>query len=168
MSYRGRLIWPMQARIERLDTASTQATAVAGQPAGYDRIFREPVKVSPGVDARQYMPAIAVACQVKTEGGAYRRAEQMPGGRELEYDVKIALHYQDLELRGLVGADGTTVFQPSDRLVSIYRTDGVTLIQSFASAPLYCVHVQDRSLGLSGLTRNLVMLYFKDRLEGAR
>lgn len=168
MGYRGRLIWPAQARIERLDTASTKANAIASQPSGYDRIFREPVRNAAGADSRVYLPAVAVPCQVQTEPGPYDKQVQMPGGRELEFKIRVTLHYLDLELRGLIGPNGSCVFQPSDRLVGIYKADGTTLQRSLVGSPLFCVHVQDRSWGLDDLSRNLVMLYFHDRIEGAR
>jgi len=167
MGYRGRLIWPAQARIERLDTASTKENALAFQPSGYDRIFREPVRTADGTDSRVYMPAVAIPCQVRTEMAAFDRQFQMPGGRELEFRIMLTLHYKDLEVRGLIAPNGGCVFQPSDRLDSIYTADGACLQRSFADAPLFCTHVQDRSWGLSGLSRNLVMLYFNDRREGA-
>jgi len=168
MAYRGRLIWPMQARISRLNTAATAANNIGGQPSGYDRIWREPVKTAAGADSRVYFPQIAIPCQARTEMGPFDKQVQLPSGRELEFKVKVTLHYADIEAAGLVGADGSAVFQPSDRLDALYRTDGVTLLRNFSDGPLYCVHVQDRSWGLSGLTRNLVMLYFDDRQESAR
>lgn len=168
MGYRGRLIWPAQARIERLDTAATKANpAGTSQPQGYDRHFREPVKTAT-TDARIYKPEVAVACQVRTEMGPFDKQVQLPGGRELEFKIKLVLHYRELELNGLIGANGSSVFQPSDRLCAIYKADGVTLQRSFRDSPLYCVHVQDRSWGLDDLSRNLVMLYFNDRREGGR
>lgn len=165
MGYRGRLIWPFKATIERIDTSSTSANALASQPAGYDRIFREPVKTDT-TDSRVYFPADLISCQVRTELGPYEKAVQMPGGRELDFDVRLALHYSELEMMGLVNADGTSKFQAGDKLTAIYKRDGVTLKRDFSSSPLFCVHVPDRSWGLSGLDRNLLMLYFKDRREG--
>lgn len=166
MGYRGRIIWPFYATIERLDTLQTSVNTVAGQPSGYDRVFREHVRTETE-DARVYMEADSVKCQVSTELGPHDKLKQMPAGRDLEFDVRLTLHYFDLECDGLVNDDGTCVFQPSDRLTGIYLNDGETLRRDFSEAPLYCVHVQDRSWGLSGLERNLVHLYFKDRTEGA-
>lgn len=162
--YRGRLIWAFQARIERLDTAATDANAIGGQAAGYDRIFREPVTNTAGVGARIYSSPIAVTCQVRSK--KFDEVVTLPGGRELEFDLRTLLHYEELEAAGLIGADGSTVFKPSDRLMSIYKTDGVSLRRDFSANPLFCVHVQDRGWGLSGLDRNLVRLYWKDRREG--
>lgn len=167
MGQRGRLIWPFQARIQRLDTAGTAANAIAGQPSGYDRFWREEVSTN-STDARVYTAPVAVSCQVRTEMGAYERLQQFAAGREREYDLKLILHYNELETLGLIGADGGVVFQPSDKLIAIYKKDGTTLVKNFADKPLYCVQVQDRSWGLSGLERNLVMLYFKDRREAAQ
>jgi hypothetical protein len=157
----------MQARIKQLDTASTKANAIGGQVSGYDRIFREPVRSSAGADSRVYSSEYALPCQVISERGGYDKLAQLPGGRELEFDLRTALHYADLEAAGLCTANGSTSFKPGDRLCSIYRADGTTKLRDFDANPLYLVHVQDRSFGLDGLTRNLVLLYWEDRREGA-
>jgi len=167
MAYRGRLIWPMQARIKRLDTASTKANAIGGQASGYDRIFREPVRTSTGTDSRVYTSELAFPCQVISERGAFDKLAQLPGGRELEFDLRTALHYSDIEAAGLSAPNGGTLLKPGDRLCSIYRADGTTKLRDFDDNPLYLVHVQDRSFGLDGLTRNLLLLYWEDRREGA-
>ena len=108
-----------------------------------------------------------VTCKITTESGPNDKLKQMPNGRELEYDLRLTLHYADLECQRLVDSEGRCLFQPSDRLTGLYLKDGVTLRRDFSSTPLYCVHVQDRSWGMSGLDRNLVQLYFQDRREGA-
>lgn len=168
MGYRGRLIWPCQARIERLDTAATKANAIGSQPSGYNRIFREPVtRASDGTDSRVYSAPLALHCQVTTEKDKYDELVQLPGGRELEFDIRTTLHYQEIEDSGLLAPNGSINLKPSDRLKAIYKRDGVTLLRDFADNPLYLVHVQDRSFGLDDLNRNLVMLYWKDRREGA-
>lgn len=167
MGYRGRLIWPFQARIARIDTAATAANPIGGQPSGYDPIFREPVSNASGDVSTVYTDPVAVQCQVRTEMGAYEQLQQFPGGPEREFDVKLTLHYFELESLGLIGANGGVVFQPNDILTAIYKRDGTSLVRSF-DPPLYCTQVRDRSWGLSGHERNLVMLYFKDRREGGR
>lgn len=164
MSYRGRLIWPVQARIARLDTAATEVNAIGGQPSGYNRIFREPVTDATGADSRVYMPETLVNCQARSK--KFGEVMMLPAGRELDFDFRTVLHYQELEDAGLIGADGSVVFQPSDKLLSIYRTDGVTLLHDFTDTPLFLVHVADRSFGLSGLTRNLARLYWSNRRQG--
>lgn len=155
----------MKAAIAQLDTAATASNALAGEPSGYDRVFREPVNTDAG-SSLVYKPPVMVPCQVQTEVAPWGQLRQWPGGREIDYDMRIALHYADLETRGLVRPDGYAVFQPSDILVGVYRSDGVTMLHDFSARPLYCEHVRDRSWGLSGLHRNLVVLYFKDRTQG--
>ncbi len=167
MGYRGRLIWPMQARIERYDPAATKANAIGGQVSGFDRHFREPVRNATGSDARIFKAPIAIPCQVTTEKDKYDDLVTLPGGRELKFGVRTTCHYEQLESDGLLGPTGSVVFQPSDRLASIYKRDSITLLRDFSSNPLYLIHVQDRSWGLDGLERNLVMLYWADRREGA-
>jgi hypothetical protein len=163
MTYRGRLIWPFIARIERLDTSATKANTL-GQSSGYDRVFREPVRNEAGADARVYR-TVELECQVSTEQGPYERQAQFPAGRELEFDVRLVVHYADLEQNGFIDLAGNTALQPSDRLREIVRKTGER-VRRFED-PLFCVHAQDRSFGLSGLHRNLVLLYFRDRREGA-
>jgi len=163
MPYRGRLIWPVRAKIEQLDTAATKANP-GTQPSGYDRIFREPVKFEAGGDSRVYRDPVMVPCQFKDRAsGPYDKLEQFPDGRVLRFRLRLLFHYRDLEMMGLVDGEGRCAFQPSDRLCALYENDGTTLIRTFNETPLYCVHVQDRSFGLSALKRNLVMLYFDDR-----
>lgn len=167
MGYRGRLIWPVQARIERLDTGATKANAIGGQASGYDRHFREPVKTSSGADSRVYLSPIALACQVTTEKGDYEKQVQLPGGLDLSFDIRTTMHYGELELAGLLAANGSVAFKPADRLVQIYKSDGTTLLRDFSDSPLYLVHMQDRSWGLDNLSRNLVMLYWESARQGA-
>ena len=162
MGYRGRLIWPVMAKIQQLDTAATKANT-GTQPSGYDRIFREPVKFESGGDSRIYRDPIMLPCQYRDRNrGPYEELEQFSDGRVLRYKLLVILHYQDLESRGLVDSKGRTVFQVSDKLLSLHEQDG-SLIREYDETPLFCVHLQDRSFGLSGLKRNLVMLYFDDR-----
>lgn len=168
MGYRGRLVWPVQARIERLDTVATKANAIGSQPSGFDRTFREPVtRASDGKDSRVYMSEVAVSCQVIPDRGEYDSLKQRPGGRELEFDLRIGLHYADMEAAGFIETDGGVVFKPSDRLLKLYKPDSTTLLRDFTANVLYCFHVQDRSFGLDDLNRNLVLLYFRERTAGA-
>ncbi len=166
-NYRGRLIWPCLATISRINTPSTEANAIGGQPRGYDRVWREPVETSEGEDSRVYFPPDVVQCQVRSEFGAYDKEDPYPDGRRLQYQLKIILHYKELEHKQLIGPDGGSVFQPSDRLDFVHRTNG-QLLKDFTKSPLYCIQAQDRSFGLDGLNRNLLMLYFDDRLRGYR
>ena len=169
MPYRGRLLWPMVLHISRLDTASTESNTLgnADLVAGYDRIFREPVTDEEGNDSRVYMGPVAVCAQVNSSQKGYaRKIKQLPGGRELQYNIRTVLHYQELETRGLLTPSGDCIFQPSDRLDAIYNKAG-ELLKDFSCNPLFICHVRDAGWGLSGLTRNLVEIYWSDRRHGA-
>lgn len=164
MGYRGRLIFPFYATIARLDTAAT-AAAVGG--GGYDHVFREPTIIDGGDDAedsnaRQESYVTGIPCQVHTERGSFDKLAQMLGGAVKQYQLNLAFHFTDLESLGLIDTDGSAYFKINDRLVSIYDSTGA-LVRDFTSAPLYATQVQDRSFGLSGLGRNLLMVTFEQR-----
>lgn len=168
MSYRGRLIWPFTADIARLDTAGTAAAAGAGVVSGgYDPDFKEPVTLDqganlPDTDTRQETLVQLVPCQVHTEKGQYDTLQAMMSGIEKGFQLRLLMHYVDLEALSLVDSDGSSLFKVNDRLVAIRRFDG-TMVRDFSSNPLYVTEAQDRSFGLSGLQRNLLMLTFEDR-----
>lgn len=161
MPYRGRLIFPMRATISRLNTEATAAATVGGLD-GYDRIFREPVEDELGVDARTYLDPVVVNCQVQTERSPFEKLAQTASGREVQFKIRLCLHYFELESAGLIAENGSSVFQPGDRLDTIHTQTG-TLLRNFEPEYLFLVHTQDRSFGLSGGTRNLLLLYFDSR-----
>lgn len=173
MSYRGRLIWPFTVDIARLDTAATAAEAGVGYvTGGYDPDFKEPVMLdqgpgSPDVSTRQETLVEQVPCQVHPEKGKYDGLDMTLSGAEMKFQLRLILHYVDLEARSLIDSDGSALFKVNDRLVAIRQFDG-TLVRDFSNKPLYITEVQDRSFGLSGLQRNLVMLTFEDRDSGVK
>ena len=168
MSYRGRLIWPFAVDIARLDTAATLAAAgTGGVTAGYDPDFREPVTLdagpnNPDTDTRQEITVSLLPCQVHPERGNYEALQMMLSGAVKQYNLRLVFHYLDLETRSLVDTDGSSLLKINDRLVAIRRNDG-TLVADFSARPLYVTQAQDRSFGLSGLQRNLLMLTFEER-----
>lgn len=166
--YRGRLIFPFQCSIARLDTAATLANTAGGAfpGGGYDHVFREPQVVA-GADnlddsARVEAVVEAVPCQVVTGKGPFGQLQQMLGGTVHKVKIMLVFHYVQLEALDLVDADGSAVFKVNDRLVSISRSDG-TVMRDFEAAPLYATHVEDRSFGLGGLQRNLLAVTFEHR-----
>lgn len=169
MSYRGRLIFPFYATVARLNTAAT-AAALSGD--GYDHVFREPAVDDGGdgaddVSARRESTVEGVACQVHTESGSFEKLAQAMGGPVKQYQLNLLFHYSDLEARGLVDADGSAVFKVNDRLVAVRDNVG-NLVRDFTGSPLYATQVQDRSFGLSGLRRNLLMVTFEQRDTSAQ
>lgn len=169
---RGRLINPFKARILRLDTVATAADPDgAGElTAGYDPIFREPVRLPAGeatpgsLDVRKEHPAILVPCQF--EGDDAQGAQEMFGaGNNPRSLVRLVFHFADLERMGLVDpTSGEALLRVNDRFVSIHRFDTEELIQTInGDKGLYCVEARPVSFGLSGGARNLLICVFSDR-----
>ena len=168
MSYRGRLIFPMAVDIYRLDTEATEAAAGDGDVAnGYDPDFLEPVMRDQGPDlpdvvVRQEVLVDLLPCQIIPEKGNYEALQMMVSGHSKSYSLRVAVHYLELETRGLIDTDGSPLIKVNDRLAAIRQTDG-TLLRAFNSPQLFATQVQDRSFGLSGLRRNLLMVTFEER-----
>ena len=168
MSYRGRLIWPFLCDISSLDTAATAAfPGTGGVVGGYDPDFREPVMVDqgptlPDVSARQDRIRQHIPCQVHPERGNYNALNQKLSGSDKNFSLRLIFHYIDLECMGLVDSDGRPLLRLNDRLLVIRQQAG-SVVRDFCDHQLYATEVQDRSFGLSGLQRNLVMVTFEDR-----
>lgn len=173
MSYRGRLIWPFLADIRRLDTSATAANTggVPGVSSGYDPDYREPVKLpgtgdgGPGIAARVEYPSLCIPCQV--EIGSFDRRTQSSSGNIPKGRVTCVFHFRDLEEMGLVEtATGAPVLRVSDRLAGIYTRDD-ELVQTHDEVPLFASEVQPSGFGLRGHLRNLLIIHFDPRDQGA-
>jgi hypothetical protein len=168
MGYRGRLIWPFAVTIARLNTSATASNTGGGAvTSGFDHDFREPQVLDGGDGAEDTSTRTEtlielLPCQIHTAKGQFEQMTQMLSGAVFKYNLPLVFHYIDLETRGLVEDDGSPIIKPNDRLVALYRNDG-TLIRRFDNPELFAAQVQDRSWGLSGLQRNLLMINFKER-----
>jgi len=171
---RGRLIFPFLFDIAQLDTQATDADPDGAGPltSGYDDVFREPVVVPPssgssrGVVARQ---ETIIRVKAQFEEGNFEDLEMMSTGRSPSSQIRLCLHYRDLENAGLVElATGRPLLRINDRLVACYNPRTAVLIEQFPDPPgLYCTEVQSRSFGL-GPHRNLLLLTFQERDVSAR
>ena len=167
---RGRLIWPMLAEIAQLDTDATAQDPDAGGPltAGYDDVFREPVKLPPagsggGTTHRVDKPPVLLPVQVEPQ--VFEQLQMLATGNSPTSLIRLVFHYRDLEAAGFVeAATGRPLLRINDRLVSIrdYRTQ--ELIEEIPNPPgLWATQVQSRSFGLSSLKRNLLLVTFEER-----
>jgi hypothetical protein len=160
MAFRGRLIWPFEAEISRLDTASIDTDD------GYDEDFDEPKTMSDGTDTLVYFTAVQVPCQVETERGRWQELQPMVSGQNPNTEIKLVFHFQDLEDLGLVDANGRALIKKGDRLDAMYDPFGVE-IDDYGSVPLYCIEATPRSAGLTGGSRNLLLCTFQERQRSA-
>lgn len=164
VGYRGRLLFPMLARIGRLDTASTAGPQEDGQQKGYDEDFREPVRVQDGSQeghsSRKELEPLDLLCQVEDE--VWEQMLMLPTGNSPVTRVTLVFHFRDLEEAQLVDVNGDPLApRVGDRLLSIHRVDG-TLVQA-APPRLFCTQSVPRSYGLSSKTRNLLASVFESR-----
>lgn len=152
---RGRLIWPNKVAIARLDLAAMEADA--------DHRFGTPPE-------RVELDPVILDAQVETSSGlADDRQRLRPSGDDPAMEVRLVLHYQDIEDLGLLDADGVAVFSATDRLVALYDQDDVLLTTYPAATDrkaLYCVKARDQGHGLSSASRNLLILEFGARDAG--
>lgn len=169
--YRGRLIWPMLARIARYDTAATAADPDGAGPetTGYDPIFREPRRVDDGSQvgrsAREDMAPIDIPVQV--EDDQWEALRMATAGDDPGTAISLIFHFRDLERLGLVDATTGDALCPrkGDRLVAIVDSRTLAVVQAIPGDGIFCVQAQPRSYGLSGLTRNLLMAMFQERAK---
>jgi len=170
-------VFPSLVDIAQLDTAATAADPDAGGPlsSGYDDELREPVIVPPPAaqgSARGEVRRVEsmVQCQAQIEDDQFEALEMMATGQSPGSDLTIALHFRDLERRGLVSAlTGEPLIRVNDRLSAIYTRRGV-LVQSIRNPPgLFCVQAKARSfgLGIGSSRRNLLLCTFEHRSTGA-
>lgn len=168
---RGRLIWPMLAEIAQLDTSATAQDPDGAGPltAGYDDVFREPVKLPPAGGASgggtTNREESTVILPVQVEPQVFEQLQMLATGNSPTSMIRLTFHYRDLEAAGFVeAATGRPLLRINDRLVAIrdYRTG--ELIEQIPNPPgLYATQVQSRSFGLSSLKRNLLLVTFEER-----
>lgn len=169
---RGRLIFPFLAEIARLDTAATASHDPAGpQESGYDPDFKETVLEDTdsdglGTDVRKEMEPVRIPAQVEVQ--AFEALQESFSGNMPDADITLVFHFDDLERLGLVDpSTGEPLIRPNDRLVAIFDKQG-SLVQEVRTPPgLYATEVKPTGFGL-GHARNLLLVSFNDREQGAR
>jgi len=163
-NYRGRLIWPFVADIARLDTAGTVAEPGAGNVVtGYDPDFREPVVYAAGDSPRAEIEVLGLPCQVHPDKGDFNNLQMMLSGAVKAYSLHLCFHYIDLEARNLVDTDGSALIKNNDRLIRIRHLITGQIVSDFTNRPVYVTQPQDRGMGMSALSRNLLMVRFEER-----
>jgi len=158
MGYRGRLIHPLVAEIEQLDTAATAAAS------GFDPVWKTPTTTYPGgarTKGQVYKAPIRLRCQVEQiQETAQQRtsAGNVPDSRLI-----LVFHYADLLAGGMVGPDRRALLRVNDRLIALYTRVGE--LEKAYDPKLYATEVLDAGHGLGG-RRNLLLVTFDDRPEG--
>lgn len=167
MSYRGRLIFPMLARIGRIDpNAMASDPDGAGElTSGFDDDFREPVRVPDGTQAgapaRLEFAPIDIPAQVEDQ--EWRSLNMEMTGNDPRTSITLVFHFADLERLGFVDpvTKGATCPVIGDRLIAIVDPNSGSVEQK---APgIYCVHAEPRSYGLGARRRNLLVCTFTER-----
>jgi hypothetical protein len=157
---RGRLIQPFVAVIYRLDPVAT-AAVVGG---GYSRAFREPVRVPDGTQLgtpsrREQLP-IRLRCQIDRTN--FDGASLLRAGYQPEHQLQLALHWPELEARGLIDAQGNPLLFPGDRVAAIETIAGA-VEATFPNPPGLWVRSCERAghgLAAFGVPRtNLLILH---------
>lgn len=169
---RGRLIYRFLAELHRLD-AGAMATVDPDGPgpltSGLDPDFLEPVRVDRdddgiGEPGRHERPPVRVPCQVEPE--VLEALRMLPGGQSPRGELRLVLHFRDLERLGLVDlATGVALLQPGDRLGALRDRQGA-LVQAYRDPPgMYVTDTKATGFGLGRARprRNLLLVTFEAR-----
>lgn len=160
MGYRGRLIFPMEAEILRLDTLATSVNGPGGQ--GFDPLFKEPLKEADGTTSRLFKAAKWVPCQVETEGDQFDQLSMLNTGDDGGTELILVLHFQDLEDFGWVDSKGRAVIPKGSKLGRI-RDQDLEELDDYVDRDLVVTQARPHSYGLSGGKRNLLIVFFARR-----
>lgn len=166
---RGRLIFPLVARIARLDPVATVADPDGAGPleSGLDDEFRETVaEVSasagsePGSSSRQ---EVLVDVLAQVEPADVERLQAGLTGAAPSSTLELVLHYSELETKGLVQADGTPALKIGDRLAELRDLRSGALVETFRDPPgMYATSVRP-AWGWLDRRRNLLLMTFASR-----
>lgn len=148
---RGRLIFPFEARINRIDTSATRAAN------SYDDDFR---CLAPGATRTEMIP-LTLRCQVEINTMELQRMSR-DGNVPLRL-MQLIFHFQDLEREGLVhGVSGDALIRVNDRLTGIYDARTHAIVQEIPQGGMYATKVEPNAFGI-GMKRNLLFVVFADR-----
>lgn len=174
MAYRGRLIFPMLARICRIDPASMANDPDGAGPltSGFDDDFREPIRVDDGTQAgaanRLELPPIDIPAQVEDQD--WKTLSMEATGNDPRTTITLVFHFADLERLGFVDATTKTATCPivGDRLDAIVDPQNGLVEQKSPTPGIYCVQATPRSYGLGARRRNLLVCTFTERGQSKR
>lgn len=159
--YRGRLIDPLRAVIERYSPAETRSEGA------FDDDFRTPLlDTSTGArrEGQIYLPEIELPAQI--EDGAYEALRLGQAGDTARSDFVLVFHFVDLEDAGLVDDAGNALApKKDDRLVRVLDVNGNVVITPRATLELYCTEARPGG-GWLAKRRNLLIARFSSRPAG--
>jgi hypothetical protein len=148
---RGRLINKFIAVFQVLDTAATV----------FDSDYHD---LDLNSNAARVETEVSIPCQI--EEPTWFRATFKYTGLEQDGEKTLILHYEDIELYGLLDANNNPTITIGTRLSGINLSSG-TLLESFPTPPgLYVIQAKSSSFGLSvdnSPTRNLLFLLLAPR-----
>lgn len=174
---RGKLIFRFLAEIHRLDTISMATSDPDGSGpliSGYDPDFKESVLRDSNDDGlgeryRAEFPSVRIPCQVDTK--AFEELQMLASGNAPRSRIDLVFHFKDLERMELIDATtGDALIRPGDRLSAIRDLCG-DLVQEVRTPPgLYVTEARPIGFGLNMTkpSRNLLLVSFEDRTQGAR
>ncbi len=169
---RGKLIFPFNAVLARLDTTATAADpdGPGGLASGFDFDFKEttlaPTGSTVGVDARKESALVTIPCQVEMD--AFQQQRILADADSPNSELALVFHFSHLEREGFVDAlTGAANINPSDRLVRILDKCGDVVIEPEVPPGLYATESRPIGIGL-GRKRNLLLVTFAERPIGLR
>lgn len=159
MPYRGRLLFPLLAELQQLDTDATRAAG------GYDPAWRT-VTVTYAPDGtrttnERYKTAIRLPCQI--EPSRDNAQNSTPAGNIPASSIVLIFHFADLERASLIDPNGDPLLRVNDKFIALYTMNGGFVRRM--NPELYATEILSGGLGLGG-TRNLAVVTFKNTPQG--
>ncbi len=169
---RGRLIFPFVVELAQLDTVAMarDPDGPGEKTSGYDLDFREPVIIAKDADdvkgdALREERCTRVRCQI--EDDVFDAVRQVLGGTSPDSQIRLVIHFSELEERNLLDDNGRPMIRLHDRLSAIYDCDE-NLIERIPDPPgLFVNDVTPAGFGL-GRQRNLLIVGLKERELGVQ
>lgn len=118
---RGRLINKFVAVIRRLDTAAIETDG--NYDPLFDAVARQDDGTQTGATGRKEMAEIKIPAQLDRDED-WGAVQASRGGKQIKADLVLALHWPDLEKRGLIDGNGEPVLKRGDRIVKIETRKG--------------------------------------------
>jgi len=163
---RGRLIFPFDCTIERVDAGLTAHT-----DGGYDDDFRAPT-ITPGSGSARGA-VVRETCRVtvpaQVESDEQARLRMLAAGKSPKNHRVLIFHFRDLERLSLVDAAGKPLLgDPGDKLVEIREPGSCALVEDLSGDAGGFYAVEARSIGFGlGPKRNLFLVVFEQRDRSA-
>lgn len=166
----GKLLFPLRARIARLDAESTF------NADGFDPFMKQPkfaytnagTSAQQRVVATQYMAPILILAQI--ERGRWMPLAMGPGGDVPDAMLTLIMHARHLKAMGLIDpSNGEIRLKKGDKLLGLFEKKQVPQpipAQTISDIPgMYVEEIEARGEGLAG-KRNLFKLTFNGKPQG--